>query len=305
MGNPVRESASNWQLFLDWCTAAGASSLPADRATITAFLTELPAGRSTRLARIAAIRRAHASAGLADPYPTCPIDLSPDPVLPEILGAVTVRGWPMGVTGRRDGFLLVLYAGLHLTRRRIRALVAADIAAGVGWASIAGRSVVRTASPGDCPVCAITRWLRVLGIAERSGWWAVKSQMAGQFPEPADAADAHDCDRPVGAGWRRAELLLPAIDRYGFMDGEAPLTVRSISTLSIRRRALAQEPAAEPSELTLPVVALPAAEPEPSSWTLRSTKDALAELDPLLDRLDAEIDAALARTKALFTDLSE
>ena len=70
----------------------------------------------------------------------------------------------------------------------------------------------------------------------------------------------------------------------------------------VRRRTLAQEPVPKPPE---PVVALPPTQPERMPWTLHSTKAALAEPDPLLDRLDAEIDVALARAQGLFVDPSE
>lgn len=305
---PVRASIADWNLFQDWCTAAERTSLPASPATIAAFLAEFPAGRSTRLGRIAAIRRLHAEAGWPDPFPAAPVALTPDPVLAEMLAGVTTQSWPAGAAGRRDGFLLAIYAGLRVTRRQIRDLTTADIATGAGWASVAGRRFTRSEPPGGCPVCAITRWLRILDVVESStagqgGWVAVKRQLAGQWPKRAAEATGHDCARPLGAAWRRSAVLVPSIDRYGWVESDAPLAVRSISTVSVRRHAAAANdrlPVYEPETAPSPVAtAMAPIDPVRAAKILAEAKGELAELDPLLDRLDIEIEAALARVKDL------
>lgn len=308
MSVPVRPSVADWNLFEDWCTAAERTCLPASVATIAAFLAEFPSARSTRLARIAAIRRVHTEGGWPDPFPAAPVALTPDPVLAEMLAGVTTQSWPAGAAGRRDGFLLVIYAGLRLTRRQIRDLTTADIATGAGWASVAGRRLTRSDPPGGCPVCALTRWLRILDVVERSiagqgGWPAVKRQLAGHWPKRADGATGHDCARPLGAAWRRSAVLVPSIDRHGWVESDEALTVRSISSVSLRRHAAAaydQLPVYEPEQAPSPVAtAIAPIDPARASRILAETKDELAGLDPLLDRLDIEIEAALARVKAL------
>ena len=303
----VRASVADWNLFEDWCTAAERPCLPASPATIAAFLAEFPAARSTRLGRIAAIRRVHAEGGWPDPFPGAPLALTPDPVLAEILAGVMTQSWPAGAAGRRDGFLLVIYAGLRLTRRQIRDLTTADIATGAGWASVAGRRLTRSEPPGGCPVCAVTRWLRILDVVEsaaagQGGWPAVKRQLAGQWPKRADGATGHDCARPLGDAWRRSAVLVPAIDRHGWVESDGPLTVRSISTVSIRRHAAAahdQLPVYEPKTPSPVVTVLAPVDPTRAALILAETKQELSELDPLLDRLDIEIKAAIARVKNL------
>jgi len=298
---------ANWNLFEDWCTAAGRTALPASPSTISAFLAEFPSARSTRLARIAAIRQVHAEVGWPDPFPAAPVDLAPDPVLAQMLAGVTTQGWPAGAVGRRDGFLIAVYAGLRLTRRQIRELTTSDIALRSDWASIAGRRLTRAAAPGGCAVCAVTRWLRILDVVQNSGtgaggWPAVRRQLAGQWPRRADGATGHDCMRPLGAAWRRSAVLVPAIDRHGWVESDGPLTVRSISTVSIRRHAAAahdQLPVYEPKTPSPVVTVLAPVDPTRAALILAETKQELSELDPLLDRLDIEIEAAIARVKNL------
>lgn len=307
MTAPPQNQLSSWLLFQDWCAGAGLSALPATSVTVQRFLIEMPVKRSTRLARISAIRRTHLAAGLPDPLPTLPVDLAPDSLLDDLLAAVTTQSWPAGASGRRDGFLLVLYAGLRLTRGQLRDLSTADIAIGSGWASVAGRRLTRDEMPGTCRVCALTRWLRILNIVEQglsreAGWIAVKRDLAGRWAQCADAANEHDCGRALGAAWRRSPVLLPAMDRHGWVDGRAPLSVRSISTISLRRRD-----AADHERLPVYVAEQTAVEPprlaplarDHAARTLASTREQLAGLDPLLDRLDQEIEAALARSRTL------
>ena len=309
MSAPTRASGASWLLFDDWCSAADLTSLPASPGTIAAFLAEFPSARSTRLARIAAIRRVHIKSGWPDPFPAAPVDLAPDPVLAQMLAGVLTNSWPAGVAGRRDGFLMVLYAGLRLTRRQIRDLTTADIAIGPGWASIAGRRVLRSDTPGECPACGVTRWLRILdvvhsGASVESGWLAVKRQLAGQWPRRADGANSHDCARPLGSFWRRSAVLIPAVDRHGWVETDEPLTVRSISTVNIRRHQAAardQLPVYEPETPSPVATSIAPIDPARAARILAETKEELAELDPLLDRLDVEIEAAMAKMKDLLS----
>ncbi len=123
-----KADSADWALFTDWCAAAKAPALPTNHQVIQAFLDELPAARSTRLTRVRTIRIRHARLGMPDPYaPAAAPPLGPDPELPAMLAALPVYGWPAGVAGRRDAFLLVLYKGLRLTRKQIRSTTPGDL----------------------------------------------------------------------------------------------------------------------------------------------------------------------------------
>lgn len=298
-GRPAAEQSPSWDLFVDWCTGHDLEFLPAAPATIAAFLDSLPVARSTRFRRVAAIREQHARAGLPDPLPQPQAAPAADPALAHLLAALPVQTWPAGIVGCRDGFLLVLYAGMRLTRNQIRALTPAAITMAPGLAEIDGRQIRRSGTPGQCPLCAITRWLRILTIVEVSGWNVVKREMAGQWPLRAADLDEHDCAEPLGLAWQRTKLLLPPIDRYGWIDRDQPLSVRSISTLAIGRRELADQPV-EVVEAEPRISQIPPADPHRAPWTLAATKEALAGLDPLFDQLDLEIDEANRRMRALF-----
>lgn len=286
-----------WVLFADWCTSAEAVPLPATPELIQAFLDELPAGRTTRYARLRAIRDRHALLGLADPWPPEANHMA-DTVLDDLLPTFTVRGWPEGVSGRRDAYLLVLVRGLELTRRQIRNLPAADLDHGIDGLAVRGDLVTETGDPGTCALCALTRWLRLLNLSELHGWDAVRRAMIGHWTARADQEEEHDCQRSLGGAWKRAEVLLPRVDPHGWVEGATPLSVRSISAVINRRQQsnIDRMPDSH-GEAHTSMPAAPSADRVP--WSRQNTAGALAELDPLLDRLDFEIDAALKRVKEI------
>src|SRR5664279_3171609 len=55
--------AAIWDLFTDWCEVTGAPALPADPATVVAFLTGCPAAPATLRRRVAAIDHHHTATG--------------------------------------------------------------------------------------------------------------------------------------------------------------------------------------------------------------------------------------------------
>lgn len=124
--------------------------------------------------------------------------------------------------------------------------------------------------------------------------------MAGRWTERASDQELHDCHRPLGDAWRRTTVLLPQIDQYGWTENQSPLTVRSITEVAARRgRQFVDREVPETTAGPVPMSIL--AVPHDTRWDRRRALDELAELDPLLDRLDAEIDAALQRAKGLLT----
>ncbi len=148
--------------------------------------------------------------------------------------------------------------------------------------------------------CAVTRWLRLLNLAEQRDWPAVRRSMAGRWTERAGDQELHDCQRPLGDAWRRTTVLLPQIDQYGWTEDQSPLTVRSITEVAGRRGRQFVDPGV-PATTARPGPVSVLAVPPGTRWDRRHALDELAGLDPLLDRLDAEIDAALQRAKGLLT----
>src|SRR6476661_4189517 len=63
----VRAYAGDWALFTDWCHATGAWELPADPATVVAFLADCPAAPATLRRRVAAIDHHHTANGYPPP----------------------------------------------------------------------------------------------------------------------------------------------------------------------------------------------------------------------------------------------
>ena len=55
----VRAYAGDWALFTDWCHTTGGWVLPADPATLVAFLADCPAAPATLRRRVAAIDHRH------------------------------------------------------------------------------------------------------------------------------------------------------------------------------------------------------------------------------------------------------
>ena len=134
----VRAYAGDWALFTDWCAGTGRLDLPAESATVAAFLTDNPAATSTLRRRLAAIQHRHTATGYAPPPRPSPAALAAlgrstveppnvtGPVLATVISALRVlpsHGWTQGMFGRRDRCLLVLSSGrgpykhLHADRR--------------------------------------------------------------------------------------------------------------------------------------------------------------------------------------------
>ena len=174
--------ARDWADFAAWCRRAGAVSLPADAATVAAFLTA-GSGRLSpgALARhLAAIAAEHKVYGLASP--------TRDPAVKAVLKAIRraasprrdpppspaklarmIAGCPGDLAGLRDRALLLLMQATGLGRA---ALVSLDAEAvrltGAGCelrlaAEKTWRTNQLTRSPdlARCPVHALQEWLRV------------------------------------------------------------------------------------------------------------------------------------------------
>ena len=225
----------DWALYEDWCASWNRPPAPADNTVVDEFLAEFPAKRSTQLNRVRAIRNELERRGFAmAPRPRPPaaslIRLSPAHAsLPEALAQLPRSRRVDGFRGRRDAWLLVLIGVLQLTRREARGLSVDDIDVSLGI-RIRGRFIPTGPDPLTCPACAVTRWLRVVGV------YGVGFRLSAfEVLDPRVAlVDDHDCETPLDDVWQQAMYLLPAIDQHGWVRTEAPMSLRSISAVAAR-----------------------------------------------------------------------
>jgi len=232
-----------------------------------------------------------------------PAPRRPDPGL--MIAACPTRGWPAGLAGRRDAFLIVLTESLGYPHRAARALRPADITvstcgpAGEAVPWLAGRAVPSGGDPRSCPGCALVRRLDILGVADGLGRGSARTALAAaDAPTPA-SPHQHTPTEP--ACWRGAAVLLPAIDRHGWLDDYRPITTRTIRTRLAQTSARADIDAhwGEPPD-TPPAATDPAA-PTAATGPTRPAPE-LDEVLTLLDDLADDADALNTRIQALLDD---
>jgi site-specific recombinase XerD len=190
-----RAYRSDWADFDSWCTSIGLTALPAEPATIGAYLSD-KAGElkvSTLTRRLAAIAAAHRLAGF-------PFDAS-HPAISRVMGGIRrtfgseqaakrailtedlrrmVRALPATLAGTRDrAILLVGFAGAF-RRSELVALDVVDLKVNTGGLEVTvrksktdqegvGRQVgIPRSRKGSatCPVVAIEEWLKIGGITK-------------------------------------------------------------------------------------------------------------------------------------------
>ena len=179
-----RTYAAAWSLFTDWCAVAGNHDLPADSATVIAFLADCPAARKTHHGWVDAIDHQHVAAGHSPPgrsvavlaalgRPTGEprqISIPTAAAVEAALRGLPSHGWTQGMFGRRDRCLLVLSQLVGVPYKHLGTLTAGDImVVDGGTTTITSSTGGWTVAPHDDPVmcgsCAAARWLRVLDLA--------------------------------------------------------------------------------------------------------------------------------------------
>lgn len=281
-------TSPGWRLFQDWCSASDRPYLPTTAETIALFLADVPAAPSTALKRVQRIRTVHRDAGLPLALPTT------EPLKPwregrawlslgDTLNRIPLDGWPGGLVGRRDAFLAVLIGECGFSREQARAVKINDVVQGQDFQwSIAGRAVSRAADPGPCPACAVARWLGVLKVWDDWG----RSSVRGSVFEYRRGPE-HDCLATGETDGILVPTLLPAIDRHGWLADWEPMSVRSISAVLAYRQDAAQFP-----HDPLPLQSADGERPDYQRTSMQSLED-------LLDDLDAKVEAALAKSRAI------
>jgi hypothetical protein len=233
-----------WSLFEDWCDAFDQPKEPTTPETLVHFLRSFPAGVPTNTLRVRAVRMHHVEAGV-------PLDLDAlrtavggfevlvpatrtlvrdgeDYTTPQ--GAIAQqpkvhRGKKVAavVRGRRNAFLIVLFAHLRLTLDELRSVEAADIEPAP--LRIRGVDIPRGDDPASCYACAVTRWLRIVWATERADHATIRQACNVQTYYD----DVHDCDEGLEHDWRWATTLLPAVDQHGWVDSHRSISTRTLS----------------------------------------------------------------------------
>lgn len=291
MGTKKQETR-DWELFVDWCASMDDTApLPTTADTIADFLAAFPAPIEAQGRRVRAIRRAHARAGelLALPSAPRPSALregapwaSVNRALAQVVKYCHPKNRPVAIRGRRDGWLIVLIGTLGLTRNEARDLVQEDVQLHPRI-TIKAKPVPKIQPADECPACAVTRWLRIAGDASFGFWSEVQRTIS-----PTDVNEQiHDCQTGLDGLWRKANTLLPAVDRHGWVSAD-PMSARAISATMARRQTLGE-------------IAKIAAYAIPSGGRFHNaTMDEMA--DAAVDA-DQKAAAALLRSKVLVDDL--
>ena len=336
----VRAYAGDWALFTDWCATTGAWELPADPATVLAFLADCPAAPATLRRRVAAIDHHHTANGHPPPGRSTPvlaalgrptgqprqIPVETAAAVEAALRALPSHGWTRGMFGRRDCCLLVLSQIAGVPYRHLAQLTAGDLSIADDAVTIRAAAGEWTLCPADdgllCGPCAVTRWLRILNLVVTR-------------PNNRDVAQALKKAKPVTSGsphlCRSTRLLddetlgvplLPPIDQWGYV----PFPVQRLTPHSLSRRVRdllvgdlgahrdlpvdtddGPDPAAPaPSPVARAVYSL---EDWQRAWARRRAdlKD-LADVEDLLREIDARAKELERRTAAILvgqTDRSE
>lgn len=200
-------------------------------------------------------------------------------------------GWPLGVTGRRDAWLIVAARVLRLRRSYAVGLRAHDLPA----------LLDRLPEPvhgHPCLRCVAHRWLDVVQTYEQWSRSAVRGKVHTRPPgtwSPAIIGSAVPCDgacqhlSTLVSSIPRHTVVSPAIDRHGWWNHWRPLSPRALTAVLASR---CDPSAAAPSALTddpMDLFRPPAAQFD----------------DTTFERLDAAIDAADALNSRLEALLSE
>mgnify|MGYP000862805958 FL=1 len=187
--------------------------------------------------------------------------------------------WILRLRLRRMLFIAVLVApashgGLELTRSQVRALRPHDLRR---LRPIIGVSE----EPDSCPACVAWSWLEVIGT--NSGWSRTGLRTLAHRRD--EQVPGHRHERPdASSDWLTCVGVLPAIDRWGWVDPYSSLHPSSMSVIVRAIEALLEGPEPVPT---------PEPEPGPKAPVREFTDEEREAVYARADELTARVSAIL------------
>lgn len=268
------------ELWTDWCCASGVPEDGIDEESLALFSRQARPSKTV----LARLRRTIAPAGAG--APAWPREHRGDPSsLRRLLARADVMiqdrstHWSLRLKLRRMLFAAVLVApashgGLGLSRAEARDLRPASLERLRPKIGVAD-------DPDACPACAVWSWLEIIGT--NNAWFrgGVRSLAHRRGAE----AEGHRHEMPdPSPDWRMCLGVLPAIDRWGWVDPYSSLHPSSLSVVLRAVHALLEGPSPVPSP-----------EPEPRA-PVREISDEEREA------IFARADAVTARVEAILRE---
>ncbi|GAB3252474.1 hypothetical protein [Arthrobacter pigmenti] len=214
-------------LWVDWCEVTGADAARPSEVSMARFARQACPPRSVLDALARLVRLDKPAPAPAWPFSHCGGTTA--------LHMLVRRGtalidspdthWVVRLRVRRLLFAAVLLApaghgGLGLSRRRALGLRPQELAH-------MQPAIAQTNEPDSCPACAVRSWCGILGT---NNSWSHASVRALAHQRGDHTSHRHSPDDP-NRHWRDSPGLLPAIDRWGYIDLYTSMHRSSLSIL--------------------------------------------------------------------------
>lgn len=264
-------------LWLDWCEVTGTHTDRRDQSTLALFRRQARPPRALFEAMLPKVKN-----GIA---PAWPASLRGDATaLERLMDRGTARmadrgmDWMTRLRLRRMLFAAVMIAptdlgGLGLDRRHVRTLTPIELQ------ELRPR-IGRADNENSCPACAVWSWLEVLGT---NSTWSRGAVMAlGRRRDDAHSeTHRHQLEDPCPdwLDWPEQANLLPAIDRWGYLDQYESMHPSSLSVLIGTMAMIAEAP----------VVEFPQTEPAPVPPARHISTEEEIEILRRADELNARV----------------
>lgn len=247
MAEPIREHALPG-LWVDWCAATGTPVNQYNQLTLDRFRHQARPPRA--LLHHLAPKAAKPAA------PAWPVQQHDDAALARLIRGGSSRisnpelDWITRLRLRRLLFAAVLIApvdlgGLGLDRNKTRSLTPIglhELRPQIGW----------TDDESSCPACAVWSWLEILGTNSKWSRGALRT-LGRRRDDAPDQTHRHEREDPSPdwLDWPDQANLLPAIDRWGYLDQYESMHPSSLSVLIRTMVMIVEAPVVESPQTEL------------------------------------------------------